>query len=358
MNFITISTQLLFLSFILLLLSLIPLGFVVRNKTPRMLFLAHSFIYSTIICQLLFIMTRWIGVGHAPVSNMYEFMTFFGIIFLLVSLFIYQHYKQIAILLFSATIAIIIIGYGATFSHDASPLIPALQSHWLAVHVITVALSSAILSISFITSLLCLLQKIDRNKHPKAHIALECILFQLVVVIGYIINQLVVARFITPTILAYDNSGLFHAPQWLDIHKANTLLLAYGTGFLLYIGLRIIGKKTIVGILQPFTVTLSPQTLDDITYQAILIGFPLFSLGGLVFAMIWAQQAWGRFWGWDPKEVWALITWLFYAGLLHFRFVKEADEEKTAWLAIIGFALIIFNQVFVNLIIAGLHSYA
>ena len=98
--------------------------------------------------------------------------------------------------------------------------------------------------------------------------------------------------------------------------------------------------------------------MDEISYRAILIGFPLFALGGLFFAMIWAHEAWGRFWGWDPKEVWALITFLFYTAFLHLRINREWDGEKTAWLAIIGFGTIVFNQVFVNLVIAGLHSYA
>lgn len=74
--------------------------------------------------------------------------------------------------------------------------------------------------------------------------------------------------------------------------------------------------------------------------------------------MIWAQYAWSRFWGWDPKEVWALITFLFYAAFLHLRLSKGWEGEKTTWLSIIGFGTIIFNQVFVNLVIAGLHSYA
>lgn len=98
--------------------------------------------------------------------------------------------------------------------------------------------------------------------------------------------------------------------------------------------------------------------MDEVTYRAIVIGFPLFTLGGLVFAMIWAQMAWSRFWGWDPKEVWALITFLFYAALLHLRIGKGWEGERTAWLAIVGFGIIVFNQVFVNLIVSGLHSYA
>ena len=98
--------------------------------------------------------------------------------------------------------------------------------------------------------------------------------------------------------------------------------------------------------------------MDEIGYRSVLIGFPVFTLGALIFAMIWAHEAWGRFWGWDPKEVWALITWLFYAAFLHLRLISWLGRRKSAWLAVIGFIIIMFNLIAVNLIIAGLHSYA
>ena len=98
--------------------------------------------------------------------------------------------------------------------------------------------------------------------------------------------------------------------------------------------------------------------VDEISYRSVIIGFPVFTLGGLIFAMIWAQIAWSRPWGWDPKEVWALVTWLFYAAFLHLRLSKGWHGEKSAWLAVVGFAIIMFNLVAVNLVIAGLHSYA
>jgi cytochrome c-type biogenesis protein CcsB len=98
--------------------------------------------------------------------------------------------------------------------------------------------------------------------------------------------------------------------------------------------------------------------MDEIGYRAVLIGFPVFTLGALIFAMIWAHEAWSRFWGWDPKEVWALITWLFYAAFLHLRLSQGWEGKKSAWLAVIGFIIIMFNLIAVNLIIAGLHSYA
>ena len=101
-----------------------------------------------------------------------------------------------------------------------------------------------------------------------------------------------------------------------------------------------------------------PDLLDEVTYRAVAIGFPVFTLGGLIFASIWAQIAWDRFWGWDPKEVWALVTWFFYAAFLHLRLSRGWHGEKSAWLAVGGFGIIMFNLIVVNLVIAGLHSYA
>lgn len=117
-------------------------------------------------------------------------------------------------------------------------------------------------------------------------------------------------------------------------------------------------RKRVSAWIQPFLKHIKLDMLDEITYRSVAIGFPLFTLGGLIFASIWAQIAWDRFWGWDPKEVWALITWFFYAAFLHLRLSRGWHGEKSAWLAVIGFGIIMFNIIVVNLVIAGLHSYA
>src|SRR5699024_12211069 len=110
--------------------------------------------------------------------------------------------------------------------------------------------------------------------------------------------------------------------------------------------------------IQPLLKNINADLVDEVTYRAVAIGFPLFTLGALIFASIWAQIAWDRFWGWDPKEVWALVTWFFYAAFLHLRLSRCWHGEKSAWLAVVGFAIIMFNIIVVNLVLAGLHSYA
>jgi cytochrome c-type biogenesis protein CcsB len=122
--------------------------------------------------------------------------------------------------------------------------------------------------------------------------------------------------------------------------------------------LRLLVRKPLGLTLQPLVRGLNPEDLDEISYRSIAIGYPIFTLGALIFAMIWAEIAWSRFWGWDPKEVWALISWLFYSFYLHVRLSRGWQGSYSSWLAVIGFIVIMFTLIGVNLVIAGLHSYA
>ncbi|WP_260405269.1 cytochrome c biogenesis protein CcsA, partial [Paenibacillus sp. 598K] len=122
--------------------------------------------------------------------------------------------------------------------------------------------------------------------------------------------------------------------------------------------LRLVLRKPLGAVIHPLMDGIDPDDLDEITYRAIAIGFPVFTLGALIFAMIWANIAWSRFWGWDPKEVWALITWLFYSAYLHLRLSRGWQGAPSAWLAVIGFVIVMFTLIGVNLVISGLHSYA
>jgi ABC-type transport system involved in cytochrome c biogenesis permease subunit len=100
------------------------------------------------------------------------------------------------------------------------------------------------------------------------------------------------------------------------------------------------------------------RNADRITYRAIGIGYPIFTVGALIFGAIWAKYAWGTYWGWDPKETWALVTWLVYTAYLHSRFIKKMRGKGSAILSIIGFAFTVFTFFGVNYLLAGLHSYA
>ena len=99
------------------------------------------------------------------------------------------------------------------------------------------------------------------------------------------------------------------------------------------------------------------QTLDRIAYRTTIFGFPVFGFG-VIFGAIWAEEAWGRYWGWDPKETVAFIAWVVYAAYLHARSTAGWRDRKAAWINVVGFVAMVFNLFFVNLVTVGLHSYA
>jgi cytochrome c-type biogenesis protein CcsB len=104
-------------------------------------------------------------------------------------------------------------------------------------------------------------------------------------------------------------------------------------------------------------INISTDFLDEITYKSIAIGLPVFTLGGLIFGAIWADQAWGTYWGWDPKETWSLITWFAYVFFLHSRLLRGWKGKKAAIVAVVGFIVVIFTYLGVNLLLSGLHAY-
>ncbi|MCT6818577.1 MAG: c-type cytochrome biogenesis protein CcsB [Lysinibacillus fusiformis] len=380
------SSNALFIAFILLLIAIVPLGIAVKSKGKMFGKLGILLTYAAFVLQVVYFVVRWVAVEHAPVSNMYEFMTFFGIMLTGSYLIIHFLYKQLVVGLFTIPVSLIILGYGSVFTKEVSPLVPSLQSHWLTIHVMTVAFSSAILSVSFATGLIFLLRTLDVSKKSIRTYSLEFVLYCLVVVIGFIGISTFFSLTADDLQVQFENAqgqsekavysmkplivnkgavtengeavGLIEITNKIDAKKSNSIVWAFMMGTVLYVAIRLVTRKSVSAILKPWTSRVQPQLMDEISYRAVVIGFPLFALGGLLFAMIWAQIAWSRYWGWDPKEVWALITFLFYAAFLHFRLSKGWEGEKTAWLAIIGFGIIVFNQVFVNLVIAGLHSYA
>ena len=181
-----VSSNLLMTGFILMLIAIVPLGLSVKSNKKLFGKLGIVLTYVSFILQLGYFITRWMAVKHAPVSNMFEFMTFFGIMLVGGFLLMYHMYKQVSVGLFVIPVSLIVIGYGSVFTSDASPLVPSLKSNWLAIHVITVAMSSAILSISFATGMMYLLKVLDVTKKTISSRSLEFVLYCLIVVVGFI----------------------------------------------------------------------------------------------------------------------------------------------------------------------------
>ncbi|MDP4163692.1 MAG: c-type cytochrome biogenesis protein CcsB [Bacillota bacterium] len=392
---VTLSSNFLLIAFLLYLTATLFFGGAIKSKpsieekkgTNKWGKVALFLTVIGFISQITYFVLRWIASGHAPVSNLFEFTTFFGMALVGAFLIIYSIYRTTLLGLFTMPVAVLVIAYASMFPRDITPLIPALKSYWLYIHVTTAAIGEAILSVSFAAGLIYLVKTIDHSRSSKRTFWLEVVMFGLVTTLGFVVissaftvmnyketfswvdknNVTQTVDYTMPALTGphkweLTTKGKFEplveTPPMVNAKKLNTVIWSLGAGLLLYGLIRLLLKKRIAASLQPFVKNIKPDLVDEISYRSVLIGFPVFTLGALIFAMIWAQVAWTRFWGWDPKEVWALITWLFYAAFLHLRLSKGWHGEKSAWLAVIGFAIIMFNLVAVNLVIAGLHSYA
>ncbi|WP_026573334.1 c-type cytochrome biogenesis protein CcsB [Bacillus sp. UNC438CL73TsuS30] len=392
---VSLSSNLLFIAFILYLIATLFYGGAIKAKkninekkgTNKWGKIAVFLTIIGFISQLGYFILRWIASGHAPVSNMFEFTTFFGMALVGAFIVIFFIYRAVLLGLFTMPVAILVIAYASMFPRDITPLIPALQSYWLYIHVTTAAIGEAILAVSFAAGLIYLVKAVNQSKSSKQTFWLEIVMFGLVTTLGFVIvssifsgvgyhekfnwvdknkNQVQV-EYTMPAVIGPHKGELVtkggfepvvEMPAMVNAKKMNTVMWSFVGGLILYGIIRLVLRKRIAAALQPFVRNIKLDFVDEISYRSVLIGFPVFTLGALIFAMIWAQVAWTRFWGWDPKEVWALITWLFYAAFLHLRLSKGWHGEKSAWLAVIGFVIIMFNLVAVNLVIAGLHSYA
>lgn len=135
---------------------------------------------------------------------------------------------------------------------------------------------------------------------------------------------------------------------WLVLHVACT-----------FIGEALFACGFVAALLQLFSRDGERRaSFDRLTYTLVAIGYPLFTAGALVFGAIWAEAAWGRWWSWDPKETWALVTWLAYTAYLHLRLIKRRQSPWLPLLVVAGFLLALFTFLGVNFLLPGLHSYA
>jgi len=231
---------------------------------------------SGFLLHTLALILRTTQSGHAPFTNMYESLSFLAWATVLAYLVIEWKFKvrKPGAYLLLIVVALMSLASSPLMPKDATPLVPALQSYWLWLHVSVTLLGEAFFAIAFVTSLMYLRAESRERKGqvPKS--------------------------------------------------------------------------------------SLTAERLDSISYRSISVGFPLFTLGGLVFGMVWAYKAWGSYWSWDPKEVWSLITWFVFALYLHTRIVMGWKGRRSAAIAIIGFLAALFTYFGVNYLLAGLHSYA
>ena len=227
---------------------------------------------------------RWyesyqIGIGHAPLTNMFESLVFFAWCIALFYLFMEFKFKNRVTGAFVMPFAFASMAYASFakgINQAISPLVPALQSNWLIVHVITCFIGYGAFAMSAGLGVMYLLKKSALNKK--------------------------------------------------------------------------LSDETLTGSLPDL------RFIDDMTYKTIVFGF-LWLSAGIITGAVWANEAWGTYWSWDPKETWSIITWFIYASTLHARFTRGWSGSRIAWLAIIGFVSVFFTYFGVNYFLSGLHSY-
>ncbi len=183
-------------------------------------------------------------------------------------------------------------------------------------------------------------------------------------ILGVYVSPLVVALIVIASLLPNDvSTQLVPALQsyWLPIH---VVLAALGEGAFLVatavsiMYLIIARRRARAAAASHGAIAggISLETLDEVNYKALSIGYPLFTVGALFAGAIWAYEAWGSFWSWDPKEVGALVIWLFYTLFLHARFNRGWRGKKAAWMSVVGFVMILLS-FFGNIFLGGNHAY-
>jgi cytochrome c-type biogenesis protein CcsB len=233
--------------------------------------------------HVLGILTRGLSEHRVPWGNMYEFVTAITCAAVIGFLLMCVRFRIYSVGLFVLAPVVLALGLCATVLYTAAgPLVPALHSYWIWIHVTAMTLA---------------------------------------------IGSFIVAAVLNVLYLVADRYNRRMGP-------------ATSTGF--------------GAVLRRLP---AADTLDRLSYRTVIFGFPIWTFG-IIAGAIWADEAWGRYWGWDPKETWAFITWVVYAGFLHARATSGWRGRKAAYIQLVGFATLLFNLVGVNLWITGLHSYA
>jgi len=311
--------------------------------------------------QTMAILMRWkefhdiSGMGilrSVPLTNLYESLIFFVWCLILGYLIIEFKYKNRSFGAFVTPVAGLALAFIdiSGVSKEIHPLIPALQSNWLLAHVTMSFISYAAFALSFSTGLMYLIVKTDGRNQP-AYIFWTVTLgifitFLLAMGLDFLTFKVAVKpeEFIKSYMFKasfLNSSGTVKILSWITMVVIIFLIWRYG-----------LVLKTVI---EKFNI--SAENLDEITYKSIAIGFPIFTLGGLIFGAIWADQAWGTYWSWDPKETWSLITWFVYAFYLHGRMLRGWRGKRVAIVAVVGFMAVIFTYLGVNLLLSGLHAY-
>ncbi|MEK8044898.1 MAG: c-type cytochrome biogenesis protein CcsB [Burkholderiales bacterium PBB6] len=305
------------------------------NEDATALKLGSRLAWVAVFMALTGTMVRWfeshqIGadIGHIPVSNLYEVFVLFCWLTTTFYLYYEQHYKirslgAFVMLVVSAAVGFLLWYTVAREAQEIQPLVPALQSWWMKLHVPANFIGYGTFALAAMVAFAYLV---------KLHASAGSIwklapLFGLGMVLCF-----------EP--LVFRQSASNSVAYWVVYAGVSALIV----GGILAARVRIAERLP------------SYEVLDDVMYKAIAVGFAFFTIA-TVLGAFWAAEAWGGYWSWDPKETWALIVWLNYAAWLHMRLMKGLRGAASAWWALGGLVITTFAFLGVNMFLSGLHSY-
>ena len=268
--------------------------------------------------------SRWINFGYFPLSNLYESLMFLAWGITLISIIIQQRSNLPLIGSISSPIALFVSGFASLSLPEnmqtPSPLVPALKSNWLMMHVTVMLLSYASLIIGSLLGVFFLILYYGK----RGSVNLQGSSYG-----SSVPNSMQPINTFSSKVEQGENyQGTINPTmpsEYMEI-KADTKKLSL------------------------------LESIDNLSYRTISFGFPLLTIG-IIAGAVWANEAWGSYWSWDPKETWALITWLVFASYLHARITKTWQGEKPAIIASVGFIVVWICYLGVNFLGKGLHTY-
>ncbi len=312
------------------------LGFFAKTEHNSAVQLGSKFAWIAVVMALVGSLVRWFeshqvapDYGHIPVSNLYEVFVLFCWLTTLFYLYYEQHYRirslgAFVMLVVSAAVGFLLWYTMVREAHEIQPLLPALQSWWMKLHVPANFIGYGTFALSAMVAFAYLIKKSAHQTH--------WLKLAPLFLLGLVLC--------TEPLVFRKNPIEALSSYWA---------VYFGIGSLIAGGI-IAARKTIAARLPSF------EVLDDVMYKAIAVGFAFFTIATILGAF-WAAEAWGGYWSWDAKETWALIVWLNYASWLHMRLMKGLRGSVAAWWALVGLAITSFAFLGVNIFLPGLHSY-
>ncbi|HQO52379.1 MAG TPA: c-type cytochrome biogenesis protein CcsB [Ottowia sp.] len=313
------------------------LGMFSRGQSEALEGIGSKLLWVAVTLALVGTLVRWYeghqmgpDIGHIPVSNLYEVFVMFCWMTALFYLYYEAQYRTRAMGAFVMLVVSAAVGFLLWYTlvreaHEIQPLIPALQSWWMKLHVPANFIGYGTFALAAMLGFAYLIkQQAEETRWYK---------LAPIWVFG-------IALCFVP--IAFRQRGVGEA--------GGSYWLGYALVAALIVGTILLGRRRIAARLPSF------EVLDDVMYKSIAVGFAFFTIA-TVLGALWAAEAWGGYWSWDPKETWALIVWLNYAAWLHMRLMKGLRGTVASWWALAGLAVTTFAFIGVNMFLSGLHSY-